>query len=349
MTPRQRVLALLNGERPDRIPTDYWATGEFDTRLKKDLGCPDDQTLWQKLHIDAPRKLAPRALLKHHPDDPQADLWGIRHRSIQYRTGSYVEVARGPLEEARSVADIHAFAWPSPDDFDYEPVRTAVQTDDGYRPICSAVYEPFLIYCAMRGMEQAYEDLVLEPDIADAIFGHLFDFHYEHNRRIYEAGGGRIDWTYVAEDLGSQTGPLIGLDTYRRFMRANQKKMADLARSFGIHVFFHTDGASYQFIEDLVEVVGIEVLNPIQWRCEGMDRRKLVREFGGRVIFHGAMDNQHTLAFGTVADVVAEVKENSEIFAEAAWICAPCHNIQAVSPTQNVIAMYETVHEFGIR
>lgn len=347
MTPRERVLSLLAGKQPDRIPTDYWATPEFDARLKADLDCPDSQTLWRKLDIDAAIGFEPRAIHAHHPDDPEADLWGVRTVPIDYGTGTYMEASSGPLEHATSPSDVHAFRWPSPDDFDYSAVTEAAKKHDQRHWVISGGFEPFLIYCRMRGMEQAYEDLLLHPDIADAIFGHLFEFYYEKNRRTFEAAGDAADFTGIAEDLGGQTGPLIGLDIYRRFMLDNQVKMAELARSHDLRIMYHTDGAAQIFLPDLVDVVGIDVLNPIQWRCEGMDREMLVREYGDRIAFHGAMDNQQTLAFGTVNDVIAEVKQNIEIFADARWICAPCHAIQPVSPTENVIAMYETMREFG--
>ena len=347
MTPRQRVLALLEGKEYDRIPTDYWCTPEFDKRIKADLGCPDEDSLCRKLNIDAPVRLGPKCMAEEHPDDPEADIWGIRYQDVDYGTGVYSEVAHCPLASVEGVEDVHAFRWPSADIFDYGGFAKAVEKHDGYRPIRAGAYEPFLLYCKMRGMEQAYEDLLLEPEIAEAILGHLFEFHYEHNRRVYELGQGKIDLTYVAEDLGSQTGPLMSLELYRRFLMPNQKKMADLGKSFGAHVFYHTDGAAYQFLPDLVENVGIEVLNPIQWRCTGMERERLVRDFGDRISFHGAVDNQYTLAFGTVDEVIAEVRQNIEIFKDARWICAPCHNIQPVSPTANVVAMYETIHEFG--
>ena len=347
MTPRQRVLALLNGQEYDRIPTDYWYTPEFDKRIKADLGCPDEDSLCRKLNIDAPVRLWATCIGQEHPDDPEADIWGIRYQQVDYGTGAYTEAVHAPLASVRSVEEVHASRWPSADDFDYGGFAKAVEEQDGYRPIMAGSYEPFLLYCKMRGMEQAYEDLLLEPEIAEAILGHLFEFHYEHNRRVYELGQGKIDLTYVAEDLGSQTGPLMSLELYRRFLMPNQKKMADLGKSFGAHVFYHTDGAAYQFLPDLVENVGIEVLNPIQWRCTGMERERLVRDFGDRISFHGAVDNQYTLAFGTVDEVIAEVRQNIEIFKDARWICAPCHNIQPVSPTANVVAMYETIHEFG--
>jgi uroporphyrinogen decarboxylase len=342
-TPRQRWLALLSGKKADRVPTDYQATPEVTARLLKDLDCPDEASLWRRLRIDKRRILEPRWKLPHHPDDPQADMWGVRFRAVSYGSGSYDEPIHQPLAGARSVADVHAHHWPSPDDFDYTPISSAVEADDGYYPVHAGCYEPFLLYGYMRGLEQAMEDLLLEPEIAEAALGHIFDFYYEQHRRIFAAGRGRIDLTYVAEDLGAQTGPLMSLATYRRFLLPNQVKMADLARSCGVHVMYHTDGAARLFLPDLIDRVGIEILNPIQWRCAGMEREQLVRDFGARIIFHGSIDNQQTLAFGSVEDVVAEVRQSVEIYRTARWICPPCHNIQPVSPTANIVAMYETI------
>ena len=110
---------------------------------------------------------------------------------------------------------------------------------------------------------------------------------------------------------------------------------------------YHTDGAARAFLPDLIDRVGIEILNPIQWRCAGMEREKLVADFGPRIIFHGSIDNQQTLPFGTVDDVVREVRESLDIYRNARWICAPCHNLQPVSPTENIVAMYEAIREFG--
>ena len=348
MTPRQRWLALLKREKPDRVPTDYWATPEVTARLLGDLGCRDEDALFERLHIDRPRFLWVPPTVQHHPDDPQADVWGVRHREVRHATGAYWEVASHPLADAKSVADVHAFRWPDADAHDFEAVRDQVARLPDDRIVAACSYEPFLLYCAMRGMEQAMMDLLVEPEVAEAIFQHLFDYHWRLNARVFEIGGGRIDLTYVAEDLGSQTGLLMGLKEIRRFLLPNQKRMADLARSRGIHVMYHTDGAAREVIPDLLDVTGIEILNPVQWRCRGMEREGLVRDFGDRVIFHGAVDNQRTLPFGRPDDVRREVLENLRIFAwPARWICAPCHNLQPVSPTENIVALYETIWEHG--
>ena len=347
MTPRERWLALLEGNAADRIPTDYQGTDEVTARLLADLDCADEDALWRRLHVDKRLHVEAARKLPHHPDDPEADMWGVRYRSVDYGTGTYEEPIFHPLAEVRSVVEVHAHRWPDPDDFDYGAVSRAVERDDGSYPMHCGCYEPFLLYGYLRGLEQAFADLALEPEIADTILGHIFDFYAEHHRRMFEAGRGRIDTTWVAEDLGAQTGPLVSLATYRRFLLPNQIKMAELARGHGIHVMYHTDGAARQFLPDLIDRVGIEILNPIQWRAAGMERERLVADFADRIIFHGSIDNQQTLAFGSVDDVVDEVRESVEIYRGARWICAPCHNLQPVSPTENIVAMYETIHRIG--
>ncbi|MFN2285687.1 MAG: uroporphyrinogen decarboxylase family protein, partial [Anaerolineae bacterium] len=112
-------------------------------------------------------------------------------------------------------------------------------------------------------------------------------------------------------------------------------------------VFTHSDGAIRPVIPDLIDI-GMDVLNPIQWRCKGMEREGLKRDFGDQIIFHGGMDNQQTLAFGSVDDVVEEVKTNIAILgAGGGYVIAPCHNIQAISPPENIVAMYETGYREG--
>jgi uroporphyrinogen decarboxylase len=342
-TPRDRWLALLNRESTDRIPTDYQATGEVTARLCRDLGCADVEALYRELHIDARRQVEPKW---NRPADwpSDADMWGIGYRRVSYGSGEYREPHVLPLAKAESIADIDAHRWPSCDQFDYGPIARAIEEDDGYRPIHAGCYEPFLLHGHLRGRQTSLEDLALRPEMAEAILGHIFDFYFEHHRRVFEAGRGRIDTTFVAEDLGTQAGPLMSLTMYRRFLLPNQIKMAELARSFGVHVMYHSDGAMRPFLPDLIDRVGIEVLNPIQWRCAGMERERLVADFGRRIVFHGSIDNQQTLAFGSPEDVAREVRQSVEIYAAARWICAPCHNLQPITPTENVVAMYETIH-----
>ncbi|MCL6629623.1 MAG: uroporphyrinogen-III decarboxylase-like protein, partial [Armatimonadetes bacterium] len=152
---------------------------------------------------------------------------------------------------------------------------------------------------------------------------------------------------YVAEDLGSQTGLLYSPNQIREFLLPRMKRMIELTKQHGSFVFHHSDGAIRDILPDLVDI-GIEVLNPIQWRCVGTDREGLKRDFGHKLVFHGAVDNQYTLPFGTVDEVRQEVLDNYRILGQdGGYILAPCHNIQAVTPPENIVAMYETGYEYG--
>lgn len=349
MTPRERWLALLAGERPDRIPTDIWATKETHKKIQKALGCHTEQEVWRRLHIDAAVGVTPPRKITCHPDDAKADIWGIRYRAVAYAggAGTYRECENHPLAHVRTADDVHAFKWPSPDDCDFDALPGLLDALPRDHVVFCGGYEPFLLYCYMRGMEQAMMDLVENEEVADAILGHLFDYHYRVNARVCEIVKGRADIFGMGEDLGSQDSLLMGLPQIRRYFLPNQKRMADLGRSYGLRVFYHSDGAIRTVLPDLISVTGINILNPIQWRCPGMEREGLVRDFGRQVVFHGAIDNQKTLPFGTHADVRQEVIDSIAIFKGARWICCSCHSMQPTTPVENIVALYETVHEHG--
>jgi len=170
---------------------------------------------------------------------------------------------------------------------------------------------------------------------------------HENSRRIYERIPDRVTISYVAEDMGGQTDLLFSIRHIREFLLPGMKRIIDLAHEAGAFVFHHNDGNCRRILPELIEA-GIDLLNPVQWRCPGMEREGLKKDFGDRILFHGAMDNQYTLPFGTVEDVRKEVLDNIRILGEGGgYILAPCHNIQPLTPPENVVAMYETGYAWG--
>ena len=204
-------------------------------------------------------------------------------------------------------------------------------------------------YCYLRGQEQGFIDLVDNPEIVHYCLGKLFELAYQNTLRIFETIPGKVMVTYVAEDLGGQDRLLFSRSQIREFLLPGMKRMMDLTRQHGSHVFYHSDGAIREILPDLIET-GVQVPNPVQWRCAGMEREGLKRDFGDKLIFHGGVDNQYTLPFGTVEEVRQEVIDNYRILGEGGgYILAPCHNIQSVGPAENVVAMYETGYGYGWR
>ena len=351
MTPRQRWEAVLRGERPDRVPCDYWGTSEITSRLKRELGCAGDRELWERLGVDKLIHLVPR-----HPRATEStwhlqshfSVWHIGTRTVPYADGlgCYEEAVEHPLAAATSVREIEQFDWPDPGEWDLAGLREQCEAWRDY-PLLAGSCELFYLHCRLRGMEQALEDLIAHPDIADSILEHIAAIDLALTRRILDEVGESLLFSYVAEDLGTQESLIMSPRLFRRFLKPRMARMIDLVHSYGVKVFHHDDGAMRPLLPDLIEI-GIDLLNPIQWRCRGMERETLARDFGGRIVFHGGIDNQHTLPFGGAGDVRRQVRDNIAIFRDTkGYIVAPCHNLQANTPTANVLALYEAVRENG--
>lgn len=341
MTPRERWRAALAHRPTDRVPTDYWGTTEITTKLLRHFGLESERDLWVRLGVDKVYRVDGR-YAGPAPED-EADVWGVRYRTVIHAdgAGSYREAVNHPWAGIGSIDELEAaVTWPSADWWDYSAIPDRLEEIGDY-PRQGGGSEPFLTYCHLRGMEQAYMDLALNPELAEHCLTRLYDLAYERTSRILEAARGEIDLIYVAEDMGSQTSLLFSPEQIERFFVPGFRRMIELGHSAGAKVFHHSDGAVRPIIPRMVEL-GIDVINPVQWRCDGIDRAELKATFGDRLVFHGAMDNQYTLPFGSPEDVVAEVRENIALFGnDGGYVLAPCHNIQSITPVENVIAMYE--------
>lgn len=344
MSPRERWLAVLNRQKPDRLPLDYRATPEFSARLMAHLGYESMDRVFTRLHIDPVYDVGPRYV--GPPLEPGKDVYGVGYADTRYHGGVYSDAVYHPLAEYNSVAEIEAnYQWPSPDWWDYSviPAQYAGHEDQVIR---GGHCEEFAMYKFLRGVQQGYLDLYDHPEIVDYCLGKLYDLKYEQIARTYEQlPHGAIIWTWVAEDVSTQRGLMISLDHIRRYFAPHYKRMIDLVHEGGGYVFHHSDGACREVVPLMIEL-GIDVLDPVQWRCAGMDRAGLKRDFGDQVIFHGGMDNQQTLPFGTVEDCRREAYEDIALLGPG-LIYGPCHNLQVANPPENVVAIYDAAYEAG--
>jgi uroporphyrinogen decarboxylase len=350
MTSRERVLAAINHARCDRVPTDIWATDEVWEKLIPRFG-PDKEAVYDALHIDAIVGIAPDYVgpaLSKVAEDEQVDYWGIRNRRVRYQTGTYWEQIFHPLAFVRTRRDLDEYRWPTPDWFDYSGLKQRAREVRERHVVESGYMAPFYFHNLLRGLETSLIDPLDDAELTRDLIGRICHFFFEHHLRIFESCDGMVDIAQVTDDYGSQTGPLIGMTTFREFYKPHLQRFIDLCHTFNIKVFHHDDGAIRPFLPDLV-AMGIDILNPVQHTCPGMERAGLKRDFGGRLCFHGGIDNQGVLPFGTPEDVRREVRRSIDSLAPDAtgYILAPCHNLQAVSPVENIVAMYDEAFSYG--
>ncbi len=345
MSPRERWEAVLSRKQPDRIPFDWWGTNEVEEKIKTFLKLDDMWDVYKKFHIDK--------LITVEPDyvgpnlAPGTDWFGCKYLGVPYGRGEYEECVYHPLAQYETIKEIEEnYIWPAPDWFDYKTIPDKLSGMEGY-PAKGPTSEPFYIYKYLRGDEQAFRDLILNPELVEYILEKLFDYEYTRIYRTLETIPGKLTCNMVAEDLGTQASLMYSLKHIEKYFFPRMKKLMHLLHQDNVYVMTHSDGAVRDAIPGLIEC-GMDVLNPVQWRCTGMEREELKTDFGNQIVFYGGMDNQKTMPFGTVDDVRNEVVDNLNILGRGGgYILAPCHNLQSVSPVENIIAMYETAYHEG--
>ncbi len=349
MNSRERVLAAIDRKPVDRVPTDIWATGETIAKLSAHFG--DGVSVREALGIDGFASVGPEYVgppLPAAPEGESVNMWGMRRKEIAYEGGVYEEQCVWPLARARTVDDLNAYRWPEADWFDCSAMRAAAAEARLTRAVQCGYMAPFYLHNQLRGLEQSLIDPLDDAELTHHLLRRLCDFVYEHHKRMFEACDGLIDVAQVTDDLGSQTGPLISPALYEEFYAPLHRRFIGLCRDHGIKVFHHDDGSCRAFLPVLVEM-GIDILNPVQWTCPGMDMVELKQEFGDRLAFHGAVENQRILPFGTEEEVRAEVRHCIDSLASdgTGYILASCHNLQANTPVENIIAMYDEAGSYG--
>jgi hypothetical protein len=352
MTSRERVLRAFHHQEPDRVPIDYLANPGIDARLKRHFGlcASDDEGLRQTLGVDFFEVAAPYVGRKLHPDLPgrEIDLWGIHTRWIEHGTGGYWDYCDFPLKDADEEA-VARWPMPSPDDFDYDALAEQCRR---MRHYCLMVGNPGvgdMINTAsmIRTMDRVLVDLMTDDPACLLFIDRKNAVQLEVTRRSLEAAGGMIDLLWLGEDLGTQLGPMVSLDLFRRHIRPRHQAFVDLAKDFGIPVMIHACGSSSWAFDDFIEM-GIGVIDTLQPEAANMAPEYLKGRYGRDLAFHGCMSTAGVIVNGTTEEAVKGARDLLEVMMPGGgYAFSPTHMLQDNTPTENVLAVYEAVRRHG--
>jgi len=196
----------------------------------------------------------------------------------------------------------------------------------------------------IRDPEEWYVSTLTRHDYVKEIFRLQFELQMKNLEMYRQAAGDRIDVVVMSgTDFGSQKGPFISPASYREVFKPLHKTMNDWVHAHTQwKTFYHTCGSIVAFLDDFNEA-GIDILNPVQVSAAGMSPEILKEGYGDRFVFWGgAVDAQHTLAFGTPEEVKAEAQRNLATFNRGGgFVFNNVHNIQATVPTKNMLALFE--------
>ena len=238
---------------------------------------------------------------------------------------------------------------PSPDDFDYSGIAAECERLRAYCVVLGGAGVGDVINSTgmIRTMEQVLVDLMLDEPAGLLYIDRKLGVQLEVTKRALEATKGGGDLLSIGEDLGTQKGPLISLDLFRKHIRPRLQRFVDLGKSHGIPVMIHSCGSSSWAFDDFIEM-GIGVVNTLQPEAKDMAPAYLKERFGDGLAFHGGISTAGPVATGGVEDVVANVRETLEVMMPGGgYALAPTHMLQDNSPTENVVAMYEAARRHG--
>jgi uroporphyrinogen decarboxylase len=383
MNSRERGKLALEHKESDRIPFDLGGTVLTSInvhsykRLREYLGLPEvdiqvmdifqqivtvDDDVREKLDCDV-RNVAPRSSATFNIEINETDMpgyrffhdeWGIGWRMPQ-EGGWFYDMFHHPLANAKTKEDIKNYAWPDPT----EPARFAglaerakyVAEELGELVILGGLAPGFIELTAWtRGFGNFYPDLVNNLDLLEYLMDKIIDLKLAYWDIALPIVGEYADVVQEADDLAGQFGLLISPDIYRTIIKPRHKKICDFIKArTDAKIFFHSCGAIRDIIPDLIEI-GIDAINPVQVSATGMESKGLKRDFGSEMTFWGGLvDTQGVFTDGTPDQVRDEVRRRVDDFGpDGGFVAAAVHNIQANVPPENIVAMWETLQEYGV-
>ena len=347
MTSRERVLSALNHRQPDRVP--LFAPNVMDTRA------PYDHRVERFLADFAFDTLAHPGGVVHPPNERRevepdifVDGYGCRY---EYRGVGLPYCIYSPLAGAETVADIDAFDWPDPEapGLIAEDARAKAEALHEQKDYVTAVgVGPiFHQYHYLRGFEQWMIDVKLNPAVHEAMASHLVHIQTTLLLRLLDEVGEYVDLVTGGDDFGWSAAPYMSPADFRRLIKPHYQELIGHIKGRFPHLRFylHSHGQIMDLVPDLIEC-GVDVLNPIL-PLDNMEPRRLKQEYGDALCFHGGIDVEHILPFGTVNEVRDHVEQTIDILAPGGGYWFKAQVISPVIPPQNVIAAYETALEYG--
>ena len=367
---RERVLATLNHQKPDRVPIDLMGNASmlldetyFSLRDYLNLSpIPPirsgttanyyDERILEYLDIDFRRlflKRNSKNKIANDKDNIFTDEWGIQYR----KTGQYVNAVTHPLLNLKDKKEVQNYSWPKAEDIFSaeglaEDAKHLFNETDHALVARNPMPGGFLEHsCNLMSMEAFFVTLMYEPEIAQCIINHLLKIYKDVYTMFLDAVGPFVQMVEVSDDLGSQDNLLISPQMYREFLKPAEFELYNLIheKAPNAALFHHTDGAVFDLIPDLIEV-GVNVLNPVQTSSRGMDAKRLKESFGNSITFHGTIEK--LIKSKTTDELIAEVKSNIDTFGtDGGYILAPSNHIMDTAP-EKIVLMYKTAREYSL-
>jgi len=328
MTKREVVRLAVQGQRPPYVPWSFGFTHEARAKLDVHWGAERVDDRLQNHLLGLGNGIG---FFEDIGGDYVRDVFGVVwDRSVDKDIG----IVHGCVLPEPTLAD---YKFPNPLDqrfFEDIPDQLTRHSD------CYRVYQVgFSLYeraWTLRGTENLMIDFIEQPAFVHELLNAIADYNIAQVRQALQYD---IDAVYFGDDWGQQHGLQMSYAMWCEFIRPVLARMYGVVRNAGKAVFIHSCGDVDELFDDLI-AIGVDCFNPFQ--PEVMDVGVLMKQYHGRLAFHGGLSTQRTLPHGTVNDVRAESRRLIGLGCNGGYIFAPAHAVEGDVPLDNMLAFIET-------
>ncbi|MDI9481923.1 MAG: uroporphyrinogen decarboxylase family protein [Bacillota bacterium] len=341
---RERVELALSHKNTDRVPTDFWAVEEVIKNLSIHFNHASEEEILQYLNVDLrfvwPDYIGPANLVL--PDGSYIDYMGHHHRIVSNDFCTYEEYAGFPLAYVQTLDDLTRYdKWPDANWWNWDTFSEKIgDLHDKYyiKLHAGGIFEQAW---GLRGNEEFFVDMGTNPEIPHYIMNKICDFYCCFIKKAMEAAGDKIDMVYTYDDIASQNSLLMSPGMWAEFIKPYHEKVNKVIKNYGKKIMYHSCGAIRPLIGEL-QKLHIDVLNPLQPLAKGMDLTEIKNTYGNKLCFHGAIDIQELLPKGPPGRIKKEAQRVVNILGkDGGFILASAHYIQADTPVENILALYD--------
>jgi uroporphyrinogen decarboxylase len=342
MNSKERVLSSLLHEEPDYVPifflgfTPQWVEHLINRKPKdfiKDY-LPIYNYFDSDIIVVSPDVFYPYDV---YAIKDKIDEWGRTLRVI----GKYCEFVDYPIKKYEDIDN-----YTPPDPYKPERIKDIIETRKIVRDnkaIMSVVNGPFEPAWSLRGLQNFLKDMYLYSSFVNKCLDIVTDFEIKIGKYIIESGA---DIIMIGDDYGWQNSLIMSPNLWRKFILPRLKRVVQEFKKYNIPVILHSDGNINAILDDLAKI-GLDGLNPIQYRCGVLP--KVIKEKYPYLTQIGTIDIQYTLPFGSKEEIENEVKDIISVAAHGGGlIMGPQHAIQPDVPIENIKVMVKAIRKYGI-
>ena len=309
MTSKERVMAALDGRRPDRLPLydGYWA--EFRNEWAKEKGFGPEVSITDHYGVDIQICVAdetpyPSRVRETSREGRETLAWDGYGRLVRSLTGAYFrEYSRHPIQTPEDL--IRNPFDPVEADERYQGFLKVVENNRDVRCCFCKVGGPYLRTTFIRGETEFLMDIAGDPEFARALADQMADFltgiGLESLRRgnLYDTG----IWIY--DDIAYNHNPMLSPASFEKVFLPGYRRMIDAFKQAGANkVVFHSDGNIRPILDMLIDA-GIDGINPVEPKA-GMDLVALKSIYGSKLALVGGMCNALVLPTGSREEIRRE-------------------------------------------